>query len=329
MLRIAYVRASLVLCVVGCETGPDVDPTCDETSIVVLDSAVRTDAESIRIEGMARAESGIAFRTVFVEGVAAVSQGFNFQRFSLVLDDGQLPVRGDARSCAGELTEQQVCLHVLSTTSCGTPSETWEVVTIRGESPPALTVEIPRDVVPADGRSPITILVTSLNGDVDATVTLVAPPGDEGAGSFADEADVSELVLSLDPTATAVVYGRAPGGFLVLEASASRGAAVRELLTVAGPPRITPSELDAPAGSTFSFEVASEATLERCQSFGPAIIRFDGVTEPASEGVALDGPVEGGSIAIPADATGTTTLRCWDEFGQSSEATFDVLVPDP
>lgn len=327
MSRLTSGSVVLALALAACEgTGPDVGRACDDEAVVVLDSALRLEGGDVRVDGLAETSTGIAIRAITVEGVAATSQSFNFSRFSVALDEAQLPPAAEQRECEAQVGPDQVCLRVLASKSCGEIDESWHVMTVRGAMPPRLALEAPRWVVPEDGSAAITVVVGTETGDADAHLRLTTPAGGSGAASFTAAGTETELDLELDPTATVVVYGRA-AGFVVLEATAERADPVRQILTVAGPPRFSPPALQAPAGSSFRFTVESEAMLERCQSFGPAEVRIEGMD--ASLGAPLEDPIADGEVDVPAGTTDATTVRCWDEFGQDGEAVFQPAAGAP
>lgn len=317
----------VALALLGCEgTGPKLDRECDDGAVVVLDSALRMEGGTVRVDGFAATSTGIAIRTITVEGVAATSQTFNFARFSAVLEEARLPPAGDARECTGQFGPEQVCLRALVTTSCGEQDESWHALTVRGALPPRLSLDAPRWVVPADGSAAVTVVVGSETGDAEAHLALTTPGAGAGMASFSAVGTETELELELDPNATVVVYGRS-AGLVVLEASAERADPVRRILTVAGPPRFAPPAARIPAGSSLRFTVESEANLERCQSFGPAEVRIGG--NDASLGATLNESIADGEIHVSADTTEATTVRCWDEFGQHEEVLFQVATGAP
>ncbi len=315
----------LFLSLLGCdETGPDLLPECGGTPEVQLDRALRTESGSVRVDGYAIAAEGTAIRAITVDGVAATPQSFNFSRFSVVLDEAQLAA--SSPEMCPEASEGQSCLRVLVATSCGAIPEAWRAVAVRGASPPTLTLSAPRWVVPADGSAGVTVQLESTTGNTPASLELLTPVGSEGAASFAATGSETARILDLDPSATTIVYGRAEG-IVVLDATADRAAPVRQIVTVAGAPRFSPAAAEMPLESTLRFEIRSDAALDRCQSFGDGEVTVDGID--ASLGVPLDAATAVGEFYLPAGATESTTVRCWDEFGQRSDALYRTTGAPP
>jgi hypothetical protein len=296
---------------------------CDEGGRVVVEIAAArvTEDGSVRFEGTGRSELDTAIRSIQVAGEEASLDDFNFSRFSVSVPANRLPARGARGSCAAGVDEASICLSVRVDRACGIAQLEHHVVRIVGGLDTQLTAIVrPRSVLPADGSSPLEIELRSDNGfATDATLRLVTPAGGSGAAEFDAVGGGTTTELFVDPVALTTVVGVSPGS-LTLEVSAPSNPTQTALLTVAGPPRIAPRAGSIPRDASLSVTIESEASLDRCQSFGGTV---DVEGADASIGVDLSASSAAGTIQMSGAST-SVVLRCWDQFGQRSEARFDL-----
>ena len=260
--------------------------------------------ETVRVEGTAEHEDGLAIVRVEVAGVSADADAFNFGEWSVELQVGALAGDGP----------DPVELPVTAIDSCDRSHEI-AVASVVLRPPPSVggvsvTVGYPdgEDHLPSTLSIPAAVRV-SAEGDADGVKALLTTERGGFVGAAPEDASSLTLTLSAaqgggaEAAAFVTTEGAEPGEALLTVTALERTGVAR--IRIAGPPLLTPAGGSLLAGGVQPVDVSTYGRLVSCEATPPAGVevtyagRLLGGVAPIDE---LDGRRATLIIVVDADA---------------------------